>query len=260
MMLLFSPCKRCPCPCSDAVLRSCEEALAGIILHRPPSLWFAWVRSGCAGPLAGSRGGPAARGPEGLVSVLPPLPMALACQVGSCLVWPCCFLRLVLFGLVPSPPVEWGLWSFWLAPPRLWGAVCSTEVWYGCCHLLVVMSSLRALSPPPLWGTKYDFALFSLQTLRPVPALMRFSAPVKKHCLGSFSIVLPPSGLRGFVPVVRDCWEQGPPAAGGPRLRGSTPLPPSMVYGPGFPPSCGMECGFPLPPVKIIAGVSGFWV
>ena len=46
-----------PRPCSDAVLRSCEEALAGIILHRPPSLWFAWVRSGCAGPLAGSRGG-----------------------------------------------------------------------------------------------------------------------------------------------------------------------------------------------------------
>ena len=64
MMLLFSPCKRCPCPGSDAVLRSCEEALAGIILHRPPSLWFAWVRSGCAGPLAG---GPEARGrgPEG---------------------------------------------------------------------------------------------------------------------------------------------------------------------------------------------------
>ena len=44
----------------------------------------------------------------------------------------------------PPPPVEWDLWSFWLAPPRLWGAVCSTEVWYGCCHLLVVMSSLRA--------------------------------------------------------------------------------------------------------------------
>ena len=48
-MLLFSPCKRCPCPCSDEVLRFCEEVLAGIILHRPPSLWFAWVRSGCAG-------------------------------------------------------------------------------------------------------------------------------------------------------------------------------------------------------------------
>ena len=50
--------------------------------------------------------------------------------------------------------------------------------------------------------------------VRPVPALMRFSAPVKKHWLGSFSIVLPPSGLRGFLPVVLDCWEQGPPAAG----------------------------------------------
>ena len=38
MMLLFSPCKRCPCPCSDAVLRSCEEALAGIIVLPPSSL------------------------------------------------------------------------------------------------------------------------------------------------------------------------------------------------------------------------------
>ena len=72
------------------------------------------------------------------------------------------------------------------------------------------MSSLRAR-----YHTKYDVALFSLQTVRPVPALMRFSAPVKKHWLGSFSIVLPRSGLRGFVPVVRDRREQGPPAAGG---------------------------------------------
>ena len=84
----------------------------------------------------------------------------LACQVGSCLVWPCCFPGLVLFGLVPSHPVEWGLWSFWLAPPRLWGAVCSTEIWYGCCRLLAVMSSLRAR-----YHTKYDVALFSLQTV-----------------------------------------------------------------------------------------------
>ena len=44
---------------------------------------------------------------------------------------------------------------------------------------------------------------------------MRFSAPVKKHWLGSFSIVLPPSSLRGFVPVVRDRWEQGRPGVGG---------------------------------------------
>ena len=42
---------------------------------------------------------------------------------------------------------------------------------------------------------------------------MQFSAPAKKHWLGSFSIVLPPSGLRGFVPVVR---EQGRPGSRGP--------------------------------------------
>ena len=60
----------------------------------------------------------------------------------------------------PIPPVEWGLWSVWLDPPRLWGAVCSTEIWYGCCRLLAVMSSLRAR-----YHTKYDVALFSLHTL-----------------------------------------------------------------------------------------------
>ena len=43
---------------------------------------------------------------------------------------------------------------------------------------------------------------------------MRFSAPVKKHWLGSFS-VLPPSGLRGFVPVVAG--SRGGPEARGPR-------------------------------------------
>ena len=133
-------------------------------------------------------------------------PPPLACQVGSRLVWPCAF-PVFLGSLVwPPPLVEWGLWSFGLAPPCLWGAVCSTEVWYGCCHLLVAMSSLRALSPPPpvgwgLWSfwlappslcgavcsteiwygcchllvvmsslraryhTKYDVALFSLQTV-----------------------------------------------------------------------------------------------
>ena len=68
---------------------------------------------------------------------------------------------VVLFGLVAFP-----VWSCLASspPPPLWsgtcglfgwphpacgGAVCSTEVWCGCCHLLVAMSSLRALSPPP---------------------------------------------------------------------------------------------------------------
>ena len=136
----------------------------------------------------------------------PPPQSPLACQVGSCFVWPCCFPRLVLFGLVPFPPVEWGLCSFWLAPPRLWGAVCSTEVWYGCCRLSEENVSVTCLVPsppcgvepvvvlvgpaPPVWGsvfyrnmvwllplvivmsslraryhTKYDLALFSLQTV-----------------------------------------------------------------------------------------------
>ena len=95
---------------------------------------------------------------------------------------------------------------------------------------------------------------------------MRFSAPVKKHWLGSFSVVLPPSGLRGFVPVVRDCWEQGPPikkpgagdrvggadtmGAWGPGTRQQPPapplfsavvgcFPPASVWFPPFPP-CGV--------------------
>ena len=55
MMLLLSPCKRCPCPCSDAVLRK-KHWLGSF-----SSLWFAWVRSGCAGPLGAGR--PGGRGP-----------------------------------------------------------------------------------------------------------------------------------------------------------------------------------------------------
>ena len=77
----------------------------------------------------------------------------LACQVGSCLVWPRplpppprCGVGPVVFLVGPAPPVGEG--------------VCSTEVWYGCCRLLAVMSSLRAG-----YHTKYDVALFSLQTV-----------------------------------------------------------------------------------------------
>ena len=72
---------------------------------------------------------------------------------------------VVLFGLVAfpvwsclasSPPPLWSVACglFGCPPPRLWEAVCSTEVWYGCCRLFVVMSSLHALSPFPAvgWG------------------------------------------------------------------------------------------------------------
>ena len=87
---------------------------------------------------------------------LPPHPMVspLACQVGSCLVW----MLLSPSGLVwprplPPPPVEWGLRSSWLAPPRLWrGSVFYRRmVW-----LLPLVSSnviVTCLVPsPPLWG------------------------------------------------------------------------------------------------------------
>ena len=109
--------------------------------------------------------------------------------------------NVIITCLVPSPPCGVGPVVVLVAPPRLCGAVCSTEIiWHGCCRWLAVMSSLRAR-----YHTKYDVALF-LANGAPVPALMRFSAPVKKHWLGSFSIILPPSGLRMFVPVVRDRW------------------------------------------------------
>ena len=50
----FPPANGAPVP---ALMRLslCEEALAGSILHPPPSLWLAWVCSGCAGALGGAR-------------------------------------------------------------------------------------------------------------------------------------------------------------------------------------------------------------
>ena len=171
----------------------------------------------------------------------------LACQVGSCLVWPCCFPRLVLFGLVPSPPPLWsgacGLFGWprpaappvggsvfyrrtvgllplvssnvivrvpCPLPPPLWGGACGRfgwprpacvgqcvlqilqrYVWYGCCRLLAVMSSLRAR-----YHTKL---LFSPCKRCPCPCSGAVHSPSS-----------PPSGLRGFVPVVR-----GPGVGGG---------------------------------------------
>ena len=114
-----------------------------------------------------------------------------------------------LRALSPPPPVGWGLWSFWLAPPSLCGAVCSTEIWYGCCHLLVVMSSLRAR-----YHTKYDVALFSLQTVRPVPC----SDAVLRSCeeaLAGIILHRPPS--LWFAWVRSGC--PGPPRAGAARGR-----------------------------------------
>ena len=43
-------------------MRFSLRELAGIILHRPPSLWFAWIRSFGS---AGSRGGPGAEDGRG---------------------------------------------------------------------------------------------------------------------------------------------------------------------------------------------------
>ena len=73
---------------------------------------------------------------------------------------------VVLFGLVASPsglvwprplsppPVEWGLWSFWLAPPRLWGG----SVFYRRMVWLLPLVSSNVIvtclvpSPPVGWG------------------------------------------------------------------------------------------------------------
>ena len=77
--------------------------------------------------------------------VSPPLPAKRAA-------FSCLALLLSPSSWVPPPPCGVGPVVFLVGPARLWGAVCSAEVWYSCCRLLVVMPSLRALSPPPFWG------------------------------------------------------------------------------------------------------------
>ena len=100
--------------------------------------------------------------------------------------------NVIVTCLVPSPRCGVGPVVVLVGPPRLCGAVCSTEIRYACCRLFAVMSSLRAR-----YHTKKRCCSFLLANGATVPALMQFSAPVKKHWLGSFSIVLPPSGLSG---------------------------------------------------------------
>ena len=84
MMLLFSPGRRCPCPCSDAVLRSCEEALAGMILP------FSGGRGGGGGWGGGGVGGwgPGTREPidthTHTQSTTPVLAYSVAFQTDRC--------------------------------------------------------------------------------------------------------------------------------------------------------------------------------
>ena len=158
---------------------------------------------------------------------------------------------LVLFGLVPSPRPPPPLWSgacglFGWPRPACGGAVCSTDVWYGCCRLLVVMSSLRALSPPPLWGGacgRFGWPrpacvgqcgccrlLVVMSSLRARYHTKLLFSPCKRcPCPCSDAVhspSSPPSGLRGFVPVVRDRWEEqgrfGGSGAGGREGGGDT--------------------------------------
>ena len=63
----------------------------------------------------------------------------------------------------------------------------------------------------------------------------------------------PPSGLRGFIPVVRDRWEQGRFGWGRPapeRIQGCSAARPPLPPPPGIPPPpCGfLWCGFPPAP------------
>eukprot|EP00439_Symbiodinium_sp_Y106_P073099 s155_g13.t1 len=104
---------------------------------------------------------------------------------------------VVLFGLVAFP---------------VWSCLATSPPPCGVGPVVVLVGPA-----PPVWGSVFYIDMvwllplasrnvivtcyFLLANGAPVPALMRFSTPVKKHWLGSFSIVLPPSGLRGFVPV-----------------------------------------------------------
>ena len=93
---------------------------------------------------------------QGCHTPLPPHPMVspVACQVGSCLVWPCCFPRLVLFGLVHSRPCGVAPVVFLVGPaPPVGGSV----FYRGMVWLLPLVGSNVIVtclvpSPPVDWG------------------------------------------------------------------------------------------------------------
>ena len=112
---------------------------------------------------------------QGCCTPLPPRPHGIPLPVKSV---------LFLFGLVAFP-------LFWVV---LFGLVLSPPCGVGHRYVLVAILENLCWPFPPANGA-------------PVPALMRLS-------LCEEALVLPPSGLRGFVPVVRERWE-GPAPFGG---------------------------------------------
>ena len=135
---------------------------------------------------------------------IPPLPVkwvvvlfALAASPSS---W------VVLFGLVPSPPVEWGLWSFWLAFSAR-GGQCVLQR-YG----MVAAACQRSCHRYALVTIHNMMLLFSPCKRCPCPCSDAVLRSVKKHWLGSFSVVLPPTGFCGFVPGTTA--SRGGPGAG----------------------------------------------
>ena len=108
---------------------------------------------------------------------------------------------------MPCPlPLLWGgaCGRFGLPAPPAWGSVFFRDmVWL----LPLVSSNVIVTCSLPY---KIRCCSCLLANGAPVPALMRFSAPVKKHWLGSL--------------VVRDRWEQGRPGARGREAGGGIPL------------------------------------
>ena len=123
--------------------------------------------------------------------------------------------------------------------PPLWGGACGRFGWPRPACVGQCVLQRYGMVAAACWQECHRYVLVTIQNMMllfspckrcPVPALMRFSAPVKKHWLGSFSIVLPPSGLCGFVPVVRDRWEQGRPGGRGPGGGGGGGPGPESIY------------------------------